>query len=120
MVLRTLPIEIEQHVYAGTDFYKQYRWLPDGQNPQDFTGWSATWLIGTAGTATHELGSGTGEVGLASTGVITLHLDPTFTAALTGTSMSYTLDLTDPGTGYVMRFMRGRLTIVHDLEIASP
>jgi hypothetical protein len=121
VVVRSLPVEIEQVIYAGTDFFRQYRWLPDGVTPQDFTSWTANWLIGpNTGVATYQYTTTTGEVGLSATGIITLHLDDTITDAMTGSALIYTLDLVDPVTSYVLRFMRGRVTIVRDLSPPVP
>lgn len=121
MVTRSLPVEIEQVVYAGTDLLRQYRWLPDGVTPQDFTDWTGVMLVGPPkGTATLTLDSETVGSGLtlSADGIISIHLTAVQTAALTAATLIYVLDLTDHD-GVTLRFMRGRLVIVRELDPAA-
>ncbi len=114
MALRSLPVEMEQVVYTGADWRRQYRWLPDGTNPQDFTTWSARMLIGPPrGEAILNLTDGNG-ITLGADGVITLRLTPNQTLSLSGGQLAYVLDIIDQD-GFITRFARGRLTVVQDV-----
>lgn len=117
--VRTLPVEQAQTIYAGTDFRRQFRWLPDGQHPQDFTGWSALMLIGRPKTAaTLELTSTPAAgVTLTNDGIITVHLTAAQTTALAADDLIYVLDLTDTA-GFVQRFLHGRIVVVRELDRA--
>ncbi len=115
MALRSLPVDMEQVVHTGADWRRQYRWLVDGTTPQDFGGWSARMLIGPArseATLTLTVSDG---ITLGPNGLITLRLTPTQTQMLSGAQYGYVVDLIDPN-GFVMRFMRGRLTVVQDVR----
>lgn len=118
MAVQTLPIEYEITCYARTTLRRQFRWLSDGVNPQDFTGWSAVMLIGPSmvgNIATHELSTATTGLALTNDGRVLIEVPVSETSTwATGTSR-YTLDLTD-GTGYTVRFLRGRFSVVHELD----
>lgn len=116
MAVRTLPLEIELVIYAGTTFRREFRWLPDGVAAVDFTDWSASMLIGPQrAVALTELSTINGGIVLTTTGQILLNLSPAATKTLPAGTLSYSLDLTDP-SDFIMRFMRGRVSIVHDVE----
>ncbi len=116
MAVRSLPLEMELVIYAGATFHREFRWLPAGQAALDFTDWSATMLIGPSrGTALVALTSDNGGITLTGTGQILLTLPPAGTKALPNGQYTYVLDLTDPA-GFVTRFMRGRISVVHDVE----
>lgn len=120
MAVRSLPLEIELVIYAGTTFRREFRWLPDGGPAQDFTQWAATMLIGPSrGTALAALTTDNGGVTLTGTGQILITMPPAATKAIANGQYTYVLDLTD-ATGFVMRFMRGRISVVHDVEAATP
>ncbi len=120
MAAKTLPLDLDLVIWAGTTFRREFRWLPDGDTPLDFTGWSAQMLIGPSrGIATVALTTDNGGITLTGVGQILLNLPPAQTSALKHGVMVYDLDLTDP-TGYVQRFMRGRISVVHDVEAATP
>ncbi len=116
MAVRTLPLDIELTVYAGTTFHREFRWRPDGKVYQDFTGWSAEMLIGPPrGTAVEDLSTTDGSIELTTLGQIILRLSAAATRALPEGVLTYVLDLTDTG-GTVMRFLRGRVTVLHDVR----
>lgn len=116
MAVRPLPIEIELVIYARTNLRRRFRWLPDGTNAQDFTGWTALCLIGPrGGEAIYELDTTNQGVVLGADGLITVSLDDSETDAVKGTGLYWQLDLSDP-TGFVQRFLRGRVTVVRDVE----
>lgn len=116
MAVKALPLEIDLVIYARTTFRREFRWLPDGAAPIDFTDWSATLLIGpNRGTALAALTSTNGGVTLTAAGQILLSMPPAQTTYLPNGQYTYALDLSDP-TGYVMRFLRGRVSVVHDVE----
>ncbi len=118
--VRTLPVEQELVVYAGTDLIRAFRWLPDGENPQDFTGWSAYVHIGQArGESILDLSTDSNGVQLTSDGLIRLRITATQSAALTLPTLVYSLDLKNPA-GILTRFLRGRVTIVRDPAPAGP
>ncbi len=115
MTVQTLPVEQEQVVYAGTTFQRQYRWLYDSYHAQDFSGWDARFLIGPVrGPRVLTLGTDTGGVSLGTDGLITLRLTASQTEALAG-QLIYAVDLIDTA-GAITRFLRGRLTLVRELE----
>ncbi len=118
MAVQTLPLEYEITCYARTTLRRQFRWLPDGVNPQDFTGWSAILLLGPALSGNiASFAASTATTGLALTvdGRILIEVPATATALWTTGSTRYLIDLTDP-TGYTVRFMRGRFAVVHELD----
>lgn len=117
MAASTLPLEIEQVVYAGTDLLREYRWLPDGTNPPpSFDTWTAAFLVGPQrGAAVISHNTIDGGITLGADGLITLRLTAAETRTLAGNSLSYIVDLTAPD-GFVERFMRGRITLVRDVE----
>ncbi len=117
MTVRTLPLAVDFTVYTNTTFVRQYRWLPDGQSAQNFTEWTAVMLIGPHhGQAVLALTSGEdGGIALDAAGLITLTLTPEQTAALAPGNAFHVVDLSDPD-GAVIRFLRGRFLVVHDLD----
>ncbi len=116
MAVRTLPLDLELTVYAGTTFHREIRWRPDGVHLQDFTGWSALMLIGPPrGTAVEDLRTSDGSIELTAQGQILLTLSHTATAVLPEGVLTYILDLTAPN-GVVTRFLRGRLTVIQDVR----
>ena len=116
MALSRLPVDQEMVVYAGTDLLREYRWLPDGVTGQDFTGWSARLLLGPArGTALIQLQTPDDGLTLTADGRIKLHITAEQNADWITANLIYVLDLTDP-TGFVLRFMRGRVTVIRELE----
>lgn len=115
MAVQTLPIDYELIIYSGTSFRREFRWLPDGVNPMDFTGWSATMLIGSVGVAAAVvLNTASGGVALSTAGQIIITMSPAQTAAIRPGVAFYNLDLTDPD-GYVRRFLRGRISVIQDV-----
>jgi hypothetical protein len=111
----TLPLSHELVVYAGTTFRREFRWRPDGDGLQDFTGWSALARIGPAqGHAVIELSTGNGGVLLTAVGQIVLSIAPAQTTLLAAGAYSYNLDLTGPD-GTVTRFLRGRVQVIADV-----
>ena len=116
MAVYSLPLDFELTVYNWTTFRKSFRWLPDGNTTPDFTGWSASMLIGEthAETAVLSLTDANGGIVLDNDCYIVIVISPTQTASLPGGVMSYSLDLTDT-SGTIQRFMRGRLSVVIDV-----
>lgn len=111
-----LPLDYSLVVYSGTNFRREFRWLPDGTTGMDFTGWSAIMPIGNAGTVgTTVLTDTNGGIILSSTGQIIINMAPSDTASLASGVVSYNLDLTDPD-GYIRRFLRGRISVVQDVK----
>lgn len=111
----TLPLSYELTAYAGTTFRKEFKWLPGGTSPQDFTGWAATMRIGpSAGAALVEMSTANGAITLTSAGQIIVGMLPSDTAMLRPGIYAYVLDLTDM-SGTVTRFLRGRFEVVRDV-----
>lgn len=120
MALRPLPVEIELVIYTGTTLRREFRWIPDGVIPQDFTGWSGDARIGPrGGEALYELSSTDGGVELTTDGKVIVNLTAAETAPLKGTGLFWQVDLTDPGN-FVQRLIRGRVTVVRDVEAIIP
>lgn len=118
MAERTLPLEIDFTIYSGATYRREFRWLPDGQSPQDFAGWGAVFMIGQQrGRALIELAAGQG-VTLDSDGIIRIEVSPAATASLRLPNLVHQLDLTD-STGAVLRFIRGRVKVIRDVERAA-
>lgn len=116
MAVYTLPLDFELVVYSGTNFQREFRWLPDGVTPMDFTGWSASMFIGTVGSVAQTvLTDVNGGLTLSSIGQIIISMLPAQTAALHTGVNSYNLDLVAPD-GFVRRFLRGRLSVVQDVK----
>jgi hypothetical protein len=116
MAAYTLPLNYEFTVYSGTSYQREFRWLPDGTNPIDFTGWSALMLIGQQlAEAQVELSTDNGGIQLTSQGQILVTMTPFQTAALTGPLTYYNLDLIEPD-GFVRRFLRGRVSVAVDVK----
>ena len=116
MAVKTLPLDLELVIYAGTTLHREYRWIPETGVPLDFTGWTGLLLIGPyGGTAVYELTPGDG-LDLTTDGRIIFELDPTETEDLLGRpDLAYQLDLTDT-TGYTLRFIHGRVSVWRDVE----
>lgn len=112
----TLPLDYEMVVYSGTTFKREFRWLPDGSAALDFTGWTASMLVGLPMSKIPVLTMTTANSGvtLSSGGQIVLTMTPAQTASLRPGEMIYSLDLTD-NAGGVTRFLRGRLSVVNDV-----
>jgi hypothetical protein len=123
MPVRTLPLDYDLTIYSGTTFRRDFRWSPDGNAPVDFTGWSGSMLIGPYHSAAIKTldTAANGGMALSALGVISITLSPVFTLTLSpaDTPLNYQLDLTDPG-GFAIRFMRGRITVVRDVNAAGP
>lgn len=120
MAQNTLPLNYEIVVYSGTSYRREFRWLPDGSNPIDFTGWSGRMLIGAQlAPADVELNTDNGGLLLTATGQIIMQLDPAQTSLLKPPLVYYNLDLTEPG-GFVRRFLRGRVSVVVDVQKPPP
>lgn len=121
MATRSLPLDYDIVVYSGTSYKREFRWLPDGVNPMDFTGWSASMLVGQPlNPADVQLSSEPGGgIELTTTGRIVVVMTPTQTALLNlNVSKSvafYNLDLTEP-SGFIRRFLRGRVSVVVDVK----
>lgn len=112
----SLPLNYEFTVYSGTSYKREFRWLPDGTDPMDFTGWSALMLIGQQlATAQVELSTDNGGITLTDQGQIFIEMTPFQTAALTGPLTYYNLDLIEPD-GFIRRFLRGRVSVVVDVK----
>lgn len=121
MAVLTLPLDYDIVLYSGTSYRREFRWLPDGVLPMDFTGWHAQMRFGQPQMpATVQLSDTTGGVGLSNTGRIIITLTPSQTAALLPSVLVYyNLDLTEPN-GFVRRFLRGRVSVVRDVDVATP
>lgn len=120
MAVYSLPLNYEIVVYAGTNFRREFRWLPDGVIPIDFTGWSATMLVGQQlAPADVELTTDNGGITLTSNGQIIVVMTPFQTTVLKPPAVYYNLDLTEPG-GFIRRFLRGRVSVVVDVKQRVP
>lgn len=118
MAVHTLPLTLDLVVYSRTSLFRQYRWKPDGTNPVDMHLWTAEMLIGPqGGTAVLTLTDGAG-ITLDAAGLITISLTAAQVADLpTSRDLYYQLDLIDTDD-YRFRFVRGRVTVVVDVEPA--
>jgi hypothetical protein len=111
----TLPYEIDFTIYSGATYRREFRWLPDGKTPQDFTGWTARFLIGQQrGHAIITMTTDSG-VTLGADGMVRIDVPPAATANLRLPNLAHQLDLID-SNGVVMRFLRGRVRVVRDVE----
>lgn len=120
MTTRSLPLDYDIVVYSATSYRREFRWLPDGVNPLDFTGWTARMLVGQAlNVATLELSDTNGGITLTTDGRIIVLMTPAQTASLGKSIAFYNLDLTQPD-GFVRRFLRGRVSVVVDVKAAVP
>lgn len=117
MATRSLPLDYDIVVYSGTSYKREFRWLPNGTNPVDFTGWSAAMMVGQPlNIADIELTTDPGGgIILSSTGQIIVEMTPAQTGALISSVTFYNLDLTEP-SGFVRRFLRGRVSVVVDVK----
>lgn len=125
---RSLPLEIDQTIFVGTTFRREFRWMPEGTEYQDFTGWSALMLVGPqGGQAITELTEQDG-IQLTTEGQIVVTIPAVTTATYAGAdpvysavadrdvaSLFYFIDLIDPA-GFVLRFARGRIDLIVDVE----
>lgn len=116
MSVKTLPLDLELVIYAGTTLHREYRWIPETGTALDLTGWTGQMLIGPyGGEAVYELTLGDG-LDLTSDGRIIFDLDPTATEDLRGRpDLAYQLDLTDTD-GYTLRFLQGRVSVWRHVE----
>jgi len=116
MANNSLPLNYEIVVYSGTSYRREFRWLPDGANAIDFTGWAATMLVGQQlAPADVELTDTNAGITLTSIGQIIIEMTPFQTAALSPPIAYYNLDLIEPD-GFVRRFLRGRVSVVVDVK----
>jgi len=116
----TAPVDVELTVHPGASFRREFRWLPDGDDAQDLTGYTATLLIGPArGRAAYTLTSAPGGgISLGADGLISVVLHAEETADMTGGAWRYVIDLRAPD-GTVTRLLRGRLIVVNDVGAAA-
>lgn len=113
--IRQLPVEQELVVFVGTDTLREFRWLPDGLNPQDFTGWRCRIHIApNRQPCTFHLTTEDGSVTLDDDGTIALRVSVTNAALIAGPNPAWALDLKDPN-GIVTRLLRGRVNLVKDI-----
>lgn len=120
MATYALPLNYDITIYAGTSYRREFRWLPDGTDPVDFTGWSAMMLIGQSqNVADVELSDANGGITLTPAGQIIVEMTPFQSAALHPPVAYYNLDLTEPD-GFVRRFLRGRVSVVVDVKQPAP
>lgn len=119
MAVQNLPLDYDIVVYSGTNYRREFRWLPDGINPQDFTGWSALMLIGRAGAPAQVALTDTAGLTLTVDGRIEVNLTPAQTATLEMPTGYYNLDLIEPD-GFIRRFVRGRVSVVVDVQKPVP
>lgn len=117
MSSRSLPLDYDVVIYAGTSFKRQFRWLPDGLTAIDFTGWYGQMRVGQPlNVADVVLDSGTaGGITLGSDGFLTILMTPVQTAGLVSSVTWYNVDLTQPD-GFIRRFLRGRVSVVVDVK----
>ncbi len=114
MAVQTLPVYLDLTVYAGTSFRRDFRWRPNSDEGQDFTGWTASFRIGPPqGAPTVTLTESSG-VTLEADGKFYVSMTPAQTTAMTPGQWFYVLDLTN-ADGFILRLLRGRLTVVRDL-----
>lgn len=119
MAVKTLPLDYDIVVYSGTSYRREFRWLPDGIVPKDFTGWQALMLVGQSGVAAQVQLTETAGIELSTDGQIVVNMTPEQTAQLKPPLGYYNLDLIEPG-GFVRRFLRGRVSIVVDVKRQTP
>jgi hypothetical protein len=113
--MASLPLTYELTAYTSTTFRREFRWLPGGTVPQDFTGWDGYLRIGqAAGNALIELNTLNGGLLLTATGQIIAVMLPSDTATLKPGIYAYNLDVIDMA-GTVTRFMRGRFEVIRDV-----
>ncbi len=115
MAQKNLPLDYDIVIYSGTSYRREFRWLPDGVNPIDFTGWSAVMRIGQQrAEADVELSTDNGGLSLTN-GRIVILMTPAQTALPRTSIVYYNLDLIQPD-GFVRRFLRGRVSVVVDVK----
>ncbi len=105
----TLPLEYELTIYSGASFRQEFRWKPDGEDPQDFTGWNGWLRIGNTSRAIVEK-----TLTLTSHGRIIVTLDTVATRTLKSGAYSYNIDLHTPDDE-IIRFLRGRAEVIRDV-----
>lgn len=116
----TLPLNYEFTVYSGTSFQREFRWFDDAQVPIDLTGWTASMLIGQQlAEADMQLNTDNGGITLTDQGQIIITMTPVQTGLLAPPLAFYNLDLNEP-SGFIRRFMRGRLSVVIDVKPRTP
>ncbi len=114
MPQKNLPLDYDIVIYSGTSYRREFRWLPDGKNPIDFTGWTSVMRIGPQrAQADVELSTENGGVTLSNGRVIIL-MTPAQTMLPKNVITYYNLDLIQPD-GFVRRFLRGRVSVVVDV-----
>jgi hypothetical protein len=119
MATRGLPLDYDIVIYAGTNYKREFRWLPDGINPMDFTGWDAVLNVGQPlNTPDVQLTVASGEISFTADGRIVVAMSPARTASFKRTMTWYNMDLTEPG-GFVRRFLRGRVSVVFDVSVPT-
>lgn len=119
MAVKTLPLDMDLPIHAGTTCRREYRWKPDGTTPLDFTGWSGELLIGPFGEDAIITLTTLDGLHLTTLGQIIFELDTVQTESLRHVpTLSYQLDLTDP-SGFRMRFIQGRVTVYRYVEPAA-
>ncbi len=116
MATTSVPVTFGLWIYTGASFRREFRWKPGGTDYQDFTGWAARMAIGqVTGPILTTLSTAAGTITLGSDGSIKLEMDDDHTSLLPPGTYSYALDLIDP-SGFVMRFMRGRVEVIRDVQ----
>jgi hypothetical protein len=116
----TLPLTYEFTVYTGTSFEREFRWLDDSSTPIDLSGWTANMLIGQQlAEADMQLNISNGGITLTDQGQIIITMSPIQTGLLKPPVAFYNLDLIEP-SGFIRRFMRGRLSVVVDVKPRTP
>lgn len=115
MAVKTLPLDYDIVVYSGTSYRREFRWLPDGTNPINFTNWQALMLLGQSGSTAQVTLTHLHGIQLTTNGQIIITLTPEETATLKPPTGYYNLDLIQPD-GFVRRFLRGRTSIVLDVR----
>lgn len=108
----TLPLNYELTIYSGATYLRMFRWLPDGQTPQDFTGWAGFLRIGNGKVPVVER-----TLELSDAGLITVELTPAVTYMTKPGTYAYNVDLMDPDDR-IIRFLRGRAEFIRD--VAEP
>lgn len=121
MAVLTLPLDYDIVLYSGTSYRREFRWLPDGNYGMNFTGWSAQMRLGQPqAPAVVQISNTAGGITLGTAGQIIVALSPAQTAMLAPSVLVYyNLDLTQPD-GFVRRFLRGRVSVVRDIDAALP
>ena len=114
-----MPLTYDIVVYSGTSYRREFRWLPDGINPVDFTGWDAVMRSVSSSAAQLELTPANGGITLSTAGRSSPHHPDADRALKAGQSSIYNLDLTEPD-GFVRRFPARRVSVVVDVRPQTP